>query len=134
MDFRNKLEKGKFTVTAELCPPKGVNLDGFLKKARLLKGCVDAVNVTDNQRSVMRLASIPAAAALVKEGLEPIFQLTCRDRNRIALQSDLLGAYSLGLRNVLALTGDLVSAGDQPQAKPVFDVDSVHLLEIDRWF
>lgn len=127
--FREKVEAGKFVVTAELCPPKGVSLENFLRKARLMKGCVDAVNVTDNQRSVMRLASIPAASLLLKEGLETIFQLTCRDRNRLALQSDLLGAHVLGLRNVLALTGDLVVAGDHPGAKPVFDLDSVQLLE-----
>jgi len=102
----------------------------MLQHAAGLRGRVHAVNVTDNQSSVMRLGSLAASHLLKEEGLEPIFQLTCRDRNRLALQSDLLSAHVLGIRNVLALTGDHVLVGDHPQAKPVFDVDSVQLLQI----
>ena len=128
--LQEKLEKRQFVVTAELQPPRGADVTTFLEKARLLKGLVDAVNVTDNQRSIMRLSSIVASSLLLKEGLEPIFQMTCRDRNRIALQSDLLGAHVLGLRNVLALTGDDISSGDHEQAKSVFDLEATGLLRM----
>ncbi len=119
---------GKFAVTSEIGPPKGVNIEALLEQAELLRGKVDAINVTDQQSSVMRLGSLAICHLLKERGLEPVFQITCRDRNRIALQSDLLSAYVLGIRNVLCLTGDYVSLGDHPGAKPVFDLDSVSLL------
>lgn len=127
--LREKLEKGEFVITAELCPPKGPDISSFINKARLLKGTVDAVNVTDNQRAIMRMCALACAKILKDEGIEPILQVTCRDRNRIALQSDLLGAYSFGIYNILALTGDYVTEGDHPTAKPVFDLDSVLLIK-----
>jgi len=121
-------ESGKFVVTAELGPPKGVDTNKMLQNADLLKGRVDAVNITDQQSSVMRLGSLASAHLVKQHGLEPIYQLTCRDRNRIALQSDLLSASVLGIENILCITGDYVSLGDHPEAKPVFDLDSVSLL------
>ncbi len=130
MTFREALENKDFIITAEICPPKGTEIDNFLRKGRLLKRYIDAINITDNQSAVMRLSSLGASALLVQESIEPIFQITCRDRNRLALQSDLLGAWVLGIRNVLALTGDHVIFGNHKEAKPVFDVDSVHLLQI----
>jgi len=130
MSFREKIEAGQFVVTGEIGPPKGVNIEGILEEAQeYLKGRVDAVNVTDLQSSVMRVGSMAICKKLLDVGIEPIYQLTCRDRNRLALQSDLLSAYVLGIRNVLALTGDHVSLGDHQDAKPVFDLDSVLLLE-----
>ena len=123
------LKSGKFVVTSELGPPKGVDIREMLEDAALLQGRVDAINVTDQQSSVMRLGSLAVCRLLLERGIEPIFQMTCRDRNRIALQSDLLSASVLGIENVLCLTGDYVSLGDHPQAKPVFDLDSVSLLE-----
>ncbi|HTG82023.1 MAG TPA: methylenetetrahydrofolate reductase [Geobacteraceae bacterium] len=126
--LQHKLDAGEFVVTAEVCPPKGSDCAEFLTKAKALKGIADAINVTDNQGANMRISPLAAAALLVREGIEPIFQITCRDRNRMALQSDLLGAAALGVRNVLALTGDHISFGDHRQAKPVFDLDSVQLL------
>jgi 5,10-methylenetetrahydrofolate reductase len=128
--LKDKLLSNEFVVTAELCPPKGADTAPFVAKAHLLKGKVDAVNVTDNQRAIMRLSSLAAAYILKREGVEPIYQLICRDKNRIALQSDLLGASALGIENVLALTGDLITAGDNKTAKPVFDIESVQLLQI----
>lgn len=123
------LKSGKFVITAEVAPPKGVDIKEMLDDVEFFRGRVDAVNVTDQQSSVMRLGSL-ATCTLVKErGLEPVVQMTCRDRNRIALQSDLLSAYVLGIENVLCLTGDYVSLGDHPDAKPVFDLDSVSLLQ-----
>lgn len=127
--FAQKLQEGKFVITSEIGPPKGTNLE-FLKEAELLRDKVDAFNVTDLQSSVMRLGSLAVCRLLVEKGLEPIFQITCRDRNRLALQSDLLSAYVLGIRNVLALTGDHPFLGDHPEAKPVFDLDSVSLLKV----
>ena len=123
-----KLCRGEFVITGEVCPPKGGDVSVFMAKARSIGNCVDAINVTDNQGANMRLSPLAAAALLVREGLEPIYQITCRDRNRLALQSDLLGAAALGIRNVLALTGDHISCGDHPQGKPVFDLDAVQLL------
>ncbi len=120
--------KGKFVVTSEIGPPKGVDVREIFEVADLLKERVDAVNVTDQQSSVMRLGSLATCHLLKERGLEPVFQITCRDRNRIALQSDLLSAYVLGIENVLCLTGDYVTLGDHPGAKPVFDLDSVTLL------
>jgi len=123
------LNSGKFVVTAEIGPPKGVDIKEMLEDAELLRGKIDAINVTDQQSSVMRLGSLATCRLLQERGLEPVFQMTCRDRNRLALQSDLLSASVLGVDNVLALTGDYVSLGDHPDAKPVFDLDSVSLLE-----
>ena len=123
------LKSGKFVVTAEIGPPKGVDIEEMLEDAELLGGRVDAINVTDQQSSVMRLGSLATCRLLQERGLEPVFQMTCRDRNRIALQSDLLSASILGIENVLCLTGDHVSLGDHPDAKSVFDLDSVSLLE-----
>ncbi len=126
--LQQKLDAGQFVITAEVCPPKGCDCHAFLAKAKALQGWVDAINVTDNQGANMRISPLAAAALLVREGIEPIFQITCRDRNRMALQSDLLGAAALGIRNVLALTGDHITFGDHRQGKPVFDLDSVQLL------
>lgn len=128
MKLLEKFESGEFVVTSEVGPPKGVDIEEMLKDAELLRGRVHAINVTDQQSSVMRLGSLPVCHLLKDRGLEPVFQVTCRDRNRIALQSDLLSAYVLGVENVLCLTGDYVSLGDHPGAKPVFDLDSVSLL------
>jgi len=127
--FREKIETGKFVITSEIGPGKGTNLE-FLKEAEIIKDMVDAINVTDLQSSVMRLGSLCVCHLLVEMGIEPIFQITCRDRNRLALQSDLLSAYVLGIRNVLVLTGDHPVLGDHPDAKPVFDLDSVSLLKV----
>ncbi len=129
MDFPQKLKNGKFLITSEIGPPKGTDLENMFEEAELLRGKVDAFNVTDLQSSVMRVGSLAVCRLLHEKGLEPIFQITCRDRNRLALQSDLLSAYSLGIKTVLALTGDHTTLGDHPQAKPVFDLDSVSLLE-----
>jgi 5,10-methylenetetrahydrofolate reductase len=124
------LEAGRFVVTGEIGPPKGVNVEHCLHEAeKFLKGTVVAVNVTDLQTAVMRLGSLAVCSLLVQRGIEPIFQMVCRDRNRLALQSDLLNAYVLGIRNVLALTGDHVALGDHKEAKAVFDLDSVGLLQ-----
>lgn len=130
MGFRQALESGKFLVTAEIGPGKGTDPGVLLRDASTLKELVHAINVTDMPSSVMRLSSMAACHLLTDIGVEPIFQTTCRDRNRLALQSDLLGAWALGIRNVLALTGDHPALGDHPQAKPVFDLDSVSLLEV----
>ena len=126
------IKQGKFVISAEIGPPKGVDIKEIMETAELLRGRVDAVNVTDQQSSAMRLGSLATCRLLKEKGLEPVFQITCRDRNRIALQSDLLSAYVLGIENVLCLTGDHVSLGDHPQAKPVFDLDSVSLLRAAR--
>ena len=128
MKLTELFARGKFVVTSEIGPPKGVNVQEMLEVADLLKGRVDAVNITDQQSSVMRLGSLASCHLLKERGIEPVFQITCRDRNRIALQSDLLSAYALGIENVLCLTGDYVALGDHPDAKPVFDLDSVSLL------
>jgi 5,10-methylenetetrahydrofolate reductase len=127
--FQEKLDTGTFVITAEVCPPKGCDCGDFLARAVSLRELVDAINVTDNQGANMRISPLAAAALLVREGIEPILQLTCRDRNRMALQSELLGAAALGIHNVLALTGDHISFGDHRQAKAVFDLDSVQLLQ-----
>ncbi len=130
MTLLEVFESGKFAVTSEVGPPKGVDIEKMLEEAELLRGRVDAINVTDQQSSVMRLGSLAVCHLLKKRELEPVFQLTCRDRNRIALQSDLLSAYVLGIENVLCLTGDHISLGDHPGGKPVFDLDSVSLLHV----
>ena len=128
MRITELFDNGEFVVTAEVGPPKGTCIAPVVEKARAHLGGVHAVNVTDNQSSVMRMGSLPACIALQNGGLTPVLQLTCRDRNRIALQSELLGAAALGIENVLCLTGDHTRMGDHPGAKPVFDLDSVSLL------
>jgi 5,10-methylenetetrahydrofolate reductase len=130
MTFREILSSGKFAVTAEVGPPKGTDIKEMLHHIELLKGKVNAANVTDNQSAVMRICSMAVCKIALEHGLEPILQMTCRDRNRIGLQSDLLGAYALGMKNVLCMTGDHVSAGDHKDARPVYDVESVQLLKI----
>ena len=130
MTFCDKIKNGKFLITSEIGPPKGTEIKEMLDDAELIKARVDAINVTDLQSSVMRLGSLAVCRLLRERGIEPIFQITCRDRNRLALQSDLLSAYVLGIENVLALTGDYPTLGDHPEAKPVFDLDSVQLLEV----
>ena len=124
------LTAGHFVVTGELGPPQSADGDVIRKKIQLLKGIVDAANITDNQTAIVRMSSIGAGTILVQEGLEPIIQMTCRDRNRLAIQSDLLGAYALGMRNVLCLTGDHQSFGNHPTAKNVHDLDSMHLIQM----
>src|SRR3990172_9674050 len=126
--FRDILNSGKFVVTSEIGPPKGTNIDKMLHHVDLLKDRVDALNVTDHQSSVMRYPSIGGCLAIKERGGEPILQMTCRDRNRLALQSELLFAHTRGIRNVLCLTGDAVPVGDHKEAKGVFDLDSVQLL------
>jgi len=128
MILKEKLASGKFVVTTEIGPPKGVDIQEMRESAELLRGKVDAANITDQQSSVMRLGSLAGCSLLKGWGIEPVFQMTCRDRNRIALQSDLLNAYVFGIENVLCLTGDHVFLGDHPEAKPVFDLDSISLL------
>ncbi|HIK46183.1 MAG TPA: methylenetetrahydrofolate reductase [Leptolyngbyaceae cyanobacterium M65_K2018_010] len=128
--LRTAARAGQFLVTAEVMPPKGGDPARMLAMARLLKGRVHAVNVTDGSRAVMRMAALAAAYLLQQQGLEAICQMACRDRNRIALQADLLGAHALGLRNILALTGDPVKAGDHPEARGVFDLEAVRLLRL----
>ncbi|MFC2005481.1 methylenetetrahydrofolate reductase [Chloroflexota bacterium] len=130
MSLQSVLESGKFTVTTEIGPLKGTNITEITEVAELLRGKVDAANATDQQSSVMRLGSMVTCHLLKKGGLDPVLQMTCRDRNRIALQSDLLSASVLGIENVLVITGDLPSLGDHPQAKPVYDLDSVQLLGV----
>ena len=132
MSLQPLLEARKFVVTAEVGPLKGTDTTEIKEVAELLRGRVDATNVTDQQSSVMRLGSLATCHLLKEAGLDPVFQMTCRDRNRLALQSDLLSAWALGIENVLALTGDLPALGDHPQAKPVYDLDSVQLLWVIR--
>jgi len=128
MKVTDLFAQGEFVVSAEVGPPKGCHLDEIVEEAKKYLSGVSAINVTDNQSSVMRVGSLATCVALKQAGLNPIFQLACRDRNRIALESDLLSAAALGIDNVLALTGDHTKMGDHPQAKPVFDLDSVSLL------
>jgi methylenetetrahydrofolate reductase (NADPH) len=128
MSLKSSLEAGKFVITTEVGPLKGTDVTDIEEVAELLRGRVDAANATDQQSSVMRLGSMATCHLLAKKGLDPVLQMTCRDRNRLALQSDLLSAHVLGIENVLALTGDLPALGDQPQAKQVYDLDSVQLL------
>jgi len=129
MKLTERFESGEFVVTSEIGPPKGVDVAKMLEEAELMRGRVHAINITDQQSSVMRLGALAVCKLLKDKDIDSVFQLTCRDRNRIALQSDLLSASVLGLENVLCLTGDYVSLGDHPQAKPVFDMDSVSLLQ-----
>ncbi|HEX5212684.1 MAG TPA: methylenetetrahydrofolate reductase [Pseudolabrys sp.] len=132
MSLKDKLAAKRFVITAEITPPVSASRDELLAKALPLKGLADAVNVTDGAGARPHLGAMTAAAMLVEQGIEPILQLTCRDRNRIALQSDLLGAAASGVRNLLALRGDDPSAGDQPDAKAVFDLDPRQLLDTAR--
>ena len=130
--FRETLNSGKFVVTSEIGPPKGTNLEKTIHHIDLLKDKVDALNVTDNQSSVMRFPSLGTALLIKEHGGEPILQMTCRDRNRMALEADLLFAYTRGIRNILCLTGDSITVGDHKEAKAVFDLDSVQLLHMVR--
>ena len=132
MTLQDKLAAGRFVITAEVTPPVSAGRDDLLAKALPLRGVADAVNITDGAGARPHLGAVTAAAMLVQEGIEPILQFTCRDRNRIALQSDLLAAAASGVRNLLVLRGDDPSAGDQPDAKPVFDLDPRQLLETAR--
>lgn len=134
MDYRSNLERvlknGNFAFTAEIGPPKGSNAEKIKNKAEILKGYADAFNITDNQTAVVRLSSLAGSYILLNMGIEPILQICCRDRNRIALQSDVLGASSLGVNNILFITGDHQSFGNHPSARGVYDVDSIQLIKI----
>jgi methylenetetrahydrofolate reductase (NADPH) len=124
------LKAGHFAFTGECGPPKGANVDHLKEKIGHLKGMVDAVNITDNQTAVVRMSSWAASTLLIQEGLEPNFQMVCRDRNRIAIQSDILGVYAMGVRNMLCLSGDHQTFGNHPQAKNVYDIDSMQLIAL----
>ena len=128
-NLKRVLEEGHFAVTAEIGPPKSCDAAFVHRKSDLLRGYADAFNITDNQTAIVRMSSIAAAVLIQQKGLEPVIQMTCRDRNRIGLQSDLLGAAALGIKNVLCLTGDHQSFGNHPQAKNVFDLDSIQLIK-----
>ena len=130
--LRETLNSGKFVITSEISPPKGTNIEKMLHHIDLLKDKVNGLNVTDHQSSVMRFPSIGGCLLIKERGGEPILQMTCRDRNRLALQAELLFAYSRGIRNILCLTGDAVPVGDHKEAKGVFDLDSVQLLRAIR--
>lgn len=130
LSLKEILEQGNFAVTAECGPPKGADPEAVLKKAELLRGKVDAINVTDNQTAIVRMSSFASCALLKSAGLEPVLQMVVRDRNRIALQSDILGAAALGIRNVLCLSGDHQVFGNQPQAAGVFDLDSIQFIQV----
>lgn len=127
--LKKALEKGEFAVTGEIGPPKGTDISGCLDEADTIKDKVTAVNVTDLQSAVMRVGSLAVCAKLIEKGIEPVYQLTCRDRNRLALQSDVLSAWCLGIENILCLTGDHPFLGDHAEAKPVYDLDSVQLIK-----
>ncbi|HAG85339.1 MAG TPA: 5,10-methylenetetrahydrofolate reductase, partial [Cyanobacteria bacterium UBA12227] len=128
--FRASAQSGEFLITAEVMPPKGGDPTHMIEMAKILKGRVHAVNITDGSRAVLRMCPVAASAILLQHGIEPICQIACRDRNQIGLQADLMGAHALGIRNILALTGDPVKAGDHPEAKSVFDLESVRLLKL----
>jgi 5,10-methylenetetrahydrofolate reductase len=128
--LRDVLERGEFAVTVEYNPPKGTNVSGLLDHARKLVGRVHGVNVTDCTAAVMRASSLSLCRLLYEMGHDPVMQMTCRDRNRIGMQSDLLGAHLLGIRNILCLTGDYPTVGDHKDAKPVYDLDSVQVMQL----
>ncbi len=128
--FKKAIEDGEFLITAEVTPPKGGDPHRMLSVSSLLSKRVHAVNITDGSRAVLRMSSLAAAVLLERQGIEPICQLTGRDRNIIALQADLMGAHALGIRNILALTGDPLKAGDHPQARAVFELESVRILKL----
>ncbi|HBU07902.1 MAG: 5,10-methylenetetrahydrofolate reductase [Omnitrophica WOR_2 bacterium RIFOXYB2_FULL_45_11] len=132
MTFKEKIQAGKFILTSEVGPPKGIESGRILEDVELVRGRVDAINVTDLQSSVMRLGSLAVSIRLKEKGFEPVYQVTCRDRNRLALQSDILSAANFGIENILALTGDHPKLGDHPHAKAVFDIDSVQLIQVIR--
>lgn len=129
-NLQRVLESGQFAVTAELGPPRDADAAKVKEKAEILKGFADAVNITDNQTAIVRMSSVSAAVMLMEKGLEPVVQMTCRDRNRLAIQSDILGAAALGVKNILCLTGDHQKFGDHPQAKGVWDLDSISLIKM----
>ncbi|MDJ0713252.1 MAG: methylenetetrahydrofolate reductase [Prochloraceae cyanobacterium] len=128
--FRRAVDAKEFLITAEVAPPKGGNPARMLAMAQKLKGRIHGVNITDGSRAVVRMSSIAASAILLQHEIEPICQIACRDRNCIGLEADLMGAHALGIRNILALTGDPVKVGDRPSAKSVFDLESVRLLKL----
>jgi len=128
--FRTAVKNNEFLITAEITPPKGGDPSHMLQIAQTLKGRVHAVNITDGSRAVLRMCPVIASVLLLQQGIEPICQVACRDRNRIGLQADLMGAHALGVTNILALTGDPVKAGDHVEAKSVFDLESVRLLQL----
>ena len=129
-NLKQILSDGKFAITAEVGPPKGSDPSKIIQKGEILRGHVDAFNVTDNQTAVVRMSSMAACCILQKMDLEPVMQITCRDRNRIALQSDVLGASAVGIKNILCLTGDHQSFGNHPEAKGVYDIDSIQLVQM----
>lgn len=124
------LRAGRFVVCGEMSPPQSVDSESITRKCRYFKGCVDAVNLTDNQTAIVRMSSVVSSYLALLGGVEPIMQMTCRDRNRLAMQSDILGAYALGIRNILCLTGDYQSFGNHPDSKGVFDLDSTQLIQM----
>src|SRR5262245_3546805 len=128
--LKEVLERGQFAVTIEYNPPKGTNISGVLDNAKSLVGRVDGVNVTDNTAAIVRAGSLPVSRLLYELGHDPVMQLTCRDRNRIAMQSALMGAHMLGIRKILCLTGDHPTVGDHKEAKPVYDLDSVQVMQL----
>jgi len=130
ISFRKVLKSDKFIITAEIGPVKGTNIQKMVDHIDLLKDKVDALNVTDNQSAVMRYPSLGTCLLIKEHGGEPIFQITCRDRNRLSIQADLLFAFSRGIENVLCLTGDSLKMGDHPEAKPVYDIDSIQLIQL----
>lgn len=128
--LQDKLFKNQFVITAELFPPKGVDISKMLEKAHILKDYVDAINITDNQRAVMRTSSLALSKILLDNDIEPVFQLTLRDRNVLALQSDLLGASVLGIKNILLISGDYPTIGDHKNAKPVYEIDTIEFISL----
>ncbi len=130
--LKRVLDNGDMAVTAECGPPKGADPEAIFKKADLLRGKVDAINVTDNQTAIVRMSSLAGCGLLISAGLDPVLQVVVRDRNRIALQSDILGAAAMGIRNILCLSGDHQSFGNQPQAMGVFDLDSIQLIQVAK--
>src|SRR5262245_62519319 len=128
--LKDVLAQGQFAITVEYNPPKGTNINGVLESAKQLLGRVHGVNVTDNTAAVVRAGSLPVCRLLYEMGHDPVMQMTCRDRNRIAIQSDLMGAHMLGIHNVLCLTGDYPTVGDHKEAKPVYDLDSVQVMQL----